>query len=69
VTAPLPNTCAPLAGNDRTFRHTAREFLVLAAWRAGDAAAAKRAIAPMIAKIYSVVGANAKAMSKTSVER
>ncbi len=32
----------PLAGNDRTFRHTAREFLVLAAWRAGDAAAAKR---------------------------
>jgi hypothetical protein len=32
----------PLAANDRTFRHTAREFLVLAAWRAGDAAAAKR---------------------------
>jgi hypothetical protein len=32
----------PLTGNDRTFRHTAREFLVLAAWRAGDAGAAKR---------------------------
>jgi hypothetical protein len=32
----------PLAANDRTFRHTAREFLVLAAWRAGDAPAAKR---------------------------
>jgi hypothetical protein len=32
----------PLAANDRTFRHTAREFLVLAAWRAGDATAAKR---------------------------
>ena len=32
----------PLAGNDRTFRHTAREMLVLAAWRAGDASAAKR---------------------------
>jgi hypothetical protein len=32
----------PLTGNDRTFRHTAREFLVLAAWRAGDAATAKR---------------------------
>jgi hypothetical protein len=30
------------AGNDRTFRHTARELLVLAAWRAGDAATAKR---------------------------
>ena len=32
----------PLAANDRTFRYTAREFLVLAAWRAGDGAAAKR---------------------------
>jgi hypothetical protein len=32
----------PLTGPDRAFRHTAREFLVLAAWRAGDAAAAKR---------------------------
>jgi hypothetical protein len=30
------------SGNDRTFRHTARELLVLAAWRAGDATAAKR---------------------------
>jgi hypothetical protein len=32
----------PLTGNDRTFRHTARELLVVAAWRAGDMAAAKR---------------------------
>jgi hypothetical protein len=32
----------PLAAADRTFRYTAREFLVLAAWRAGDTAAAKR---------------------------
>jgi len=32
----------PLTANDRTFRHTARELLVLAAWRAGDATAAKR---------------------------
>jgi hypothetical protein len=31
----------PIAGSDRTFRHTAREFLVLAAWRAGDSALAK----------------------------
>ena len=31
----------PLTGNDRTFRHSAREFLVLAAWRAGDMALAK----------------------------
>jgi hypothetical protein len=26
----------PLTAKDRTFRHTAREFLVVAAWRAGD---------------------------------
>ena len=32
----------PLAAAARTFRYTAREFLVLAAWRAGDSAAAKR---------------------------
>jgi hypothetical protein len=32
----------PLTGADRTFRHTARELLALAAWRAGDTSAAKR---------------------------
>jgi hypothetical protein len=32
----------PLTGADRSFRHSARELLALAAWRAGDAAAAKR---------------------------
>jgi hypothetical protein len=32
----------PLAAAERPFRYTAREFLVLAAWRAGDAATAKR---------------------------
>jgi len=32
----------PLTANDRTFRHTAREFLVLASSRAGDTAATKR---------------------------
>ena len=32
----------PLAAGDRTFRHTARELLVLAMWRAGNAAATKR---------------------------
>jgi hypothetical protein len=32
----------PLAGPDHTFRHTARELLALAAWRANDTAAAKR---------------------------
>jgi hypothetical protein len=32
----------PLTGNDRTFRHSARELMVLAAWRAGDTGAAKR---------------------------
>ena len=32
----------PLTGADNPFRHTARELLALAAWRAGDMAAAKR---------------------------
>jgi hypothetical protein len=32
----------PLAEPGRTFRHTARELLAVAAWRAGDAAALKR---------------------------
>jgi hypothetical protein len=32
----------PLAAGDRTFSHTARELLVLAMWRAGNAAATKR---------------------------
>ncbi len=32
----------PLTAPDRTFRHTARELLALAAWRAGDTTAAKR---------------------------
>jgi hypothetical protein len=32
----------PLAAPDHVFRHTARELLALAAWRAGDTAAAKR---------------------------
>jgi hypothetical protein len=31
-----------LAAPDHVFRHTARELLALAAWRAGDTAAAKR---------------------------
>src|SRR5262245_25722824 len=32
----------PLAGADGIFRHTAREVLALAAWKAGDGAAAKK---------------------------
>jgi hypothetical protein len=32
----------PLAAADRTFRHTARELLALAAWRSGDVVEAKR---------------------------
>jgi hypothetical protein len=44
-TAPLAELTArlePLASADRPFRHSARELLALAAWRAGDEAAAKR---------------------------
>ncbi|NWG25462.1 MAG: tetratricopeptide repeat protein [Pseudorhodoplanes sp.] len=32
----------PLAAPDRTFRHSAREMLAIAAWRANDASAARR---------------------------
>lgn len=32
----------PLTGPDHTFRHTARELLAVAAWHAGDTAAAKQ---------------------------
>jgi hypothetical protein len=31
----------PLAGNDHTFKHSARELLALSAWRAGDTPSAK----------------------------
>jgi len=44
-TAPLAEftrKLEPLTASDRPFRHTARELLALAAWRAGDQAAAKR---------------------------
>ena len=34
----------PLTGTDHLFRHTARELLAFAAWRAGDTATAKRYI-------------------------
>jgi hypothetical protein len=40
--AELATRLEPLTANDRPFRHTARELLALGAWRAGDAAAAKR---------------------------
>jgi len=43
--APLTDLTArlePLTSADRPFRHSAREILALAAWRAGDEAAAKR---------------------------
>ena len=32
----------PLSGTGHPYRHSARELLALAAWRAGDVAAAKR---------------------------
>lgn len=37
----------PLTASDRTFRHTARELAAVAAWRAGDATAARRWIEMM----------------------
>jgi hypothetical protein len=44
-TAPYTELLArlePLTANDRTFRHTAREILALAAWKTGDTAAARK---------------------------
>ena len=32
----------PATGNERSFRHTARELLALSAWRTGDTAQARR---------------------------
>jgi hypothetical protein len=43
----------PLTGDDRTFRHTARELLVLSAWRAGDSTAAKRWFDMIIADVQT----------------
>jgi hypothetical protein len=40
--AELTTRLEALTGADRAFRHTARELLMLAAWRAGDQAAIKR---------------------------
>ena len=40
--AELTTKLEPLTAANRPFRHTAREILALAAWRSGDAAAAKR---------------------------
>ena len=38
----LRSRLEPLTGNDRPFRHTARELLALSAWRAGDQGASRR---------------------------
>jgi hypothetical protein len=40
--AELSTRLEPLTAADRPFRHSAREMLALAAWRAGDSAAARR---------------------------
>jgi hypothetical protein len=75
-TAPLGELQARLeiaAGGDRPFRHTARELLAFAAWKAGNAAAAKQwtdailadaatpqATRQRIDALLAVSGANAK---------
>lgn len=43
----------PLTADGRTFRHTARELLALAAWRTGDSATAKRWFDMIIADIQT----------------
>jgi hypothetical protein len=43
----------PLTGTDRTYRHSARALLALAAWRANDAAAARRWVELILADVES----------------
>jgi hypothetical protein len=50
----------PLTGNDRTFRHSAREFLVLAAWRAGDMNLAKPWIDMILADLQTPSGTRSR---------
>ena len=50
----------PLAGNDRVFRHTARELLVLAAWRAGDMASAKPWIDMILSDLQTPSGTRSR---------
>jgi hypothetical protein len=50
----------PLAGNDRAFRHTARELLVLASWRAGDSAGTKRWIDTVMSDAQTPPAARAR---------
>ena len=50
----------PLTGNDRVFRHTAREFLVLAAWRAGDMTLAKPWIDMILSDLQTPSGTRSR---------
>ena len=50
----------PLTGNDRTFRHSARELLVLAAWRAGDMNAAKPWIDMILSDVQTPSGTRSR---------
>ncbi|MBV9346789.1 MAG: tetratricopeptide repeat protein [Pseudolabrys sp.] len=50
-----------LAQGGRTFRHTAREILALSAWKANDAAAARRYVEMITADSESPAGTRARA--------
>ena len=50
----------PLTGNDRTFRHSARELLVLAAWRAGDMNLAKPWIDMILSDLQTPSGTRSR---------
>jgi len=50
----------PLSANDRTFRHTARELLVLAAWRQGDMSAGKRWVDMIMTDVQTPAGTRSR---------
>jgi hypothetical protein len=57
----------PLTAGERSFRHSAREFLALAAWKAGDMAAAKRWIDLIVSDAGTPSGIRARAEMLTAL--
>jgi hypothetical protein len=57
----------PLTENDHTFRHTARELLVVAAWRAGDMALGQRWVDMIMTDLQTPPGTRARVEMLTAL--
>jgi hypothetical protein len=57
----------PLTAGERSFRHSAREFLALAAWKAGDMTAAKRWIDLIVSDAATPSGIRTRAEMLTAL--